>query len=191
MNISLNTNRNTQIRRPGTQVATLADEKKGEDAKPSAVDTFSTGAAKWGNRANTVIGAWNGGVGGAIAGGAIGLGTEAISAVIGAFNGTASFNWGTLLDTVTTTGISAAVGGGVGAVVGGVSTNLIGRGVGNFTGKAVKKFGGNENVGRAIGTVGTGVALGTVLGASVAGTNGALIALGAGALGGAVAFVNN
>lgn len=192
MNIQTSVNRGaSQIRRNPNPV-TLSDEKQGGDEpKPSAADTFGSGAAKWGGRANFAIGAWNGGVGGAIAGGAIGLGSEAIGAIMDVVKGTASFDLGTLVSTVTTTGLAAVIGGGVGAIGGGLIVGGVGKGIGNFTGKAVKKFGGNENVGKAVGTIGTGVALGTILGASVAGVNGAAIALGAGAIGGAVAFVNN
>lgn len=171
---------------------TLSDEKKGGDSpKPSAVDTFSAGAAKWGGRANFAMGAWTGGVAGVAGGAAIGLGKEAIGAVIGAINGTASFDFSSLLSTVATTGVYAAVGGVAGAGLGGAVTYGVGKTMGNIGGKTAKKFGGNENVGRAIGTVGTGVALGTVLGASVAGWNGAGVALGAAAVGGGLAFINS
>jgi hypothetical protein len=164
--------------------------KEGGD-KLSAIDAFSTGANKGGNVANTIIGAYNGAIAGAVTGGAIALGTNVISAAVGAISGSAPLNWGTLLETATSTGLWAVGGAAVGAVGGGILLNKTGDVFGNLGAKIAKKAGGNENVGRAIGTVGTGVALGTIVGASVLGWNGAVIALGAGAVGGGLAYLNN
>ena len=63
--------------------------------------------------------------------------------------------------------------------------------MGNIGAKAATKFGGSAEVGRAVGTVGAGVLLGTIAGAGVAGWNGAIVALGAGAVGGGLAYINN
>lgn len=174
-----------------TNSVTLAEAKKEEGDKLSAVDAFSTGANKGGNVANTIIGAYNGAIAGAVTGGAIALGTNVIGAAVGAISGSNPLNWGTLLSTVTSTGLWAAGGAVVGGVGGGILLNKTGDVFGNLGAKIAKKAGGNENVGRAIGTVGTGVALGTIVGASVLGWNGAIIALGAGAIGGGLAYLNN
>lgn len=166
------------------------EAKEGGD-KLSALDAFSQGANKGGNVANTIIGAYNGAIAGAVTGGAIALGTNVIGAAVGAISGSDPLSWGTLLSTVTSTGLWAAGGAVAGGVVGGVVLNKTGDVFGNLGAKIAKKAGGNENLGRAIGTVGTGVALGTIVGASVMGWNGALIALGAGAVGGGLAYLNN
>ncbi len=169
---------------------TLAAQPESGD-KLSALDAFSKGADKGGNVANTIIGAYNGGIAGAVTGGAIALGTNVISAAVGAISGSNPVGWGTLLETVTSTGLWAAGGAVVGAVGGGILLNKTGDVFGNLGAKIARKAGGNENLGRAIGTVGTGVALGTIVGASVMGWNGAVIALGAGAVGGGLAYLNN
>jgi hypothetical protein len=166
-------------------------EPKDGGPKLSALDAFSLGANKGGNVANTIIGAYNGAIAGAVTGGAIALGTSVISAAAGALTGSNPIGWGTLLSTVTSTGLWAAGGATIGAVGGGILLNKTGDVFGNLGAKVARKAGGNENLGRAIGTVGTGVALGTIVGASVLGWNGAVIALGAGAVGGGLAYLNN
>ena len=172
-------------------VTLSAQPEAKEGDKLSAVDAFSKGADKGGNIANTIIGAYNGAIGGAVTGGAIALGTNVVSAAIGAISGSNPLSWGTLLSTATSTGLWAVGGAAVGGVAGGVLLNKTGDVFGNLGAKIAKKAGGNENVGRAIGTVGTGVAVGTIVGASVLGWNGAVIALGAGAIGGGLAYLNN
>ena len=172
-------------------VTLSSEEKKADAPKPTALDAFSSGANKGGNYANTIIGAWNGAVGGAITGGAVALGANVISAGWGAISGSNPVSWGTLLSTVTSTGLWAAGGAVAGGVLGGVVMNKTGDFFGGIGASVARKAGGNENLGRAIGTVGTGVLAGTILGASVAGWNGAIIALGAGAVGGGLAYLKN
>ncbi len=158
---------------------------------PSPVDAFSSGATKGANTANTLIGVWNGGISGAITGGAIGLGTNVVTAIAGAVSGDASIGLGTLIDTATSTGIWALGGGVVGATVGGVVTNKAGKFLGGVGANIARKTGGNENLGRALGTMSAGVALGTIAGAGVAGINGAVVALGAGLAGGGLAYLKS
>lgn len=161
------------------------------EAKPTALDAFSSGANKGGNIANSVIGAWNGGLAGVVTGSALALGVNAVSAAYGAISGSNPLGWSTLLETATTTGLAALGGGAVGAVAGGFLLNKTGDFVGNIGANVARKTGGNENLGRAIGTVGTGVALGTIVGTSVLGVNGALISLGLGAAVGGYAYLNS
>jgi len=172
-----------------------AQEQRNEDAKPSAVDSFSSGAAKGGNYANFAIGAWNGGVSGLLVGATIGGAANLIGDIAGVIKGDVALSLGSVLNSALSTGMYAAGGAVAGGVVGGVAGGLMTRGVGKVMGnigaKTAEKFGGNPNVGRAIGTVGTGVALGTIVGAGIAGWNGAAIALGAGAIGGGLAFINS
>lgn len=165
-------------------------ESKGEENKPSALDAFSSGANKGANVANTIIGAWNGGIAGAVTGGAIALGTNVISAAAGAITGSNPLSWATLLDTATSTGLWAAGGGLVGAVAGGVILNKTGDFTGGIGANVARKLGGNENLGRAIGTVAPGVALG-IAGASMLGWNTAAIVGGAAAIGGGLAFLKS
>lgn len=182
---------NRSLVRSNSVTLAAAPEAKEEGDKLSALDAFSKGADKGGNVANTIIGAYNGAIAGAVTGGAIALGTNVISAAVGAISGSNPIGWSTLLSTVTSTGLWAAGGATVGAVGGGILLNKTGDVFGNLGAKIARKAGGNENLGRAIGTVGTGVALGTIVGASVLGWNGAVIALGAGAVGGGLAYLNN
>lgn len=177
--------------RPSQSELSAASEKGSAGDKLSTLDAISLGANKGGNVANTIIGAYNGALAGAVTGGAIALGTNVIGAAVGAISGANPISWGTLLETATSTGLWAAGGALVGGVAGGVLLNKTGDVFGNLGAKIAKKAGGNENLGRAIGTVGTGVALGTVVGASVLGWNGAVLALGAGAIGGGLAYLNN
>ncbi len=177
-----------------TVTAEAAVKEKTDEAgatKPTALDAFSSGANKGGNIANTVMGAWNGGLAGVVTGGAIALGANAVSAAYGAISGTNPLAWSTLLNTATTTGLAALGGGAVGAVAGGFLLNKAGDFAGNIGANIARKTGGNENLGRAIGTVGTGVALGTIVGTSVLGVNGALISLGLGAAVGGYAYLNS
>lgn len=178
-----------QIATPKAAAAPAAAKEDGN--KPSVVDSFSSGAAKGGNFANTAIGVWNGGVTGLIGGAAIGAGSSIIKAVSGAISGDAALGLSSLVDTALSAGLWAAGGAVVGGAAGGLITRGAGKAIGNFSAKATEKLGGNPNVGRAVGTIGTGVLLGTVVGAGVAGWNGAAIALGAGAIGGVVAAVNS
>jgi hypothetical protein len=171
--------------------ATFAEEKKADQPKLSAVDAFSSGANKGGNIANTVIGAWNGAIGGGITAGAIAAGANVVSAAVGAIAGNNPLSWGTLIHTAASTALWTAGGAVAGGVLGGVVMNKTGDFFGNIGGKIAKKAGGSEDLGRAIGTVGTGVLAGVAIGARVAGVNGALIALGAGVVGGGLAYLNN
>ncbi len=166
-------------------------ESKDEENKPSALDAFSSGANKGANVANTILGAWNGGIAGAFTGGAIALGTNVISAAAGAITGSNPLSWTTLIDTATSTGLWALGGGAVGAVAGGVILNKTGDFTGGIGANVARKLGGNENLGRAIGTLAPSVALGTIVGTSVLGWNGAVIALGAGAIGGGLAYLKS
>lgn len=179
------------LARPAAASALVGAPAAPQENALSALDAFSQGANKGGNVANTIIGAYNGALGGAVTGGALALGTNVVSAAIGAISGQAPLNWGTLLETATSTGLWALGGAAVGGVAGGILLNKTGDVVGNLGAKIAKKAGGNENLGRALGTVGTGVAMGTLVGASVMGWNGAVIALGAGAIGGGLAYLNN
>lgn len=176
------------------QAAAPAQEAK-QDNKPSAVDSFSSGAAKGGNYANFAIGAWNGGVSGLMVGATVGGAASLIGDIAGVIRGDVALSLSSVLQTALSTGMSAAVGAGVGGVAGGLVGGFATRGAGKFMGnigaKTAEKFGGNPNVGRAVGTVGTGVLLGTAIGAGVAGWNGAAVALGAGAIGGGLAFINS
>lgn len=171
--------------------AAKAEESSGEQNRPSALDAFSSGVNKGANVANTVLGAWNGGLAGAVTGGAIALGTNVIGAAAGAITGSNPLSWATLLDTATSTGLWALGGGAVGAVAGGVILNKTGDFTGGIGADVARKMGGNENLGRAIGTLAPSVALGTIVGTSVLGWNGAVIALGAGAIGGGLAYLKN
>ncbi len=187
MNITVGQNvsqLNTKLAPAKTAVAQPESEEK-----PSAVDSFSSGATRGANTANTLIGVWNGGISGAITGGAIGLGGSVISAAAGAISGNTPLSLGTLISTATSTGLWAVGGGVVGATVGGVVTNKTGKFLGNVGANVARKTGGNQNLGRAIGTMSAGVALGTIAGASVAGVNGAVLALGAGIAGGGLAYL--
>lgn len=183
--------------RPQTQIAPKAAPAQAEatEEKPSAADTFGSGAARGGNYANFAIGAWNGGVTGLMLGAGIGGGVSLVKDIVGAVRGDVSVSVSSILSTALSTGMHAAAGAGIGGVVGGVTGGLITRGagkvMGNIGAKTAEKFNGSPNVGRAIGTVGTGVVLGTVVGAGVAGWNGAAIALGAGAIGGGLAYINS
>lgn len=159
--------------------------------KPSAVDTVSAGVTKGANFANGAIGAWNGAVAGAVGGAAISLGGSAISTISGALHGTTHVTVGSLLHTAGSAGLWAAGGAVVGGVVGCYAVKGLGH-VGGAAGAAVaRKFGGSEKVGRAVGTVATGLALGGLVGLGVAGHSGAYLTLGAAALGGTIAFFKN
>ncbi len=175
---------------PTAPAAQAKETKEGEN-KPSALDAFSSGVDKGANIANTILGAWNGGIAGAVTGGAIALGTNVIGAAAGAITGSNPLSWSTLIDTAASTGLWAVGGGAVGAVAGGVILNKTGDFTGGIGANVARKFGGNENLGRAIGTLAPSVALGTIVGTSVLGWNGAVIALGAGAIGGGLAYLKN
>ncbi len=56
--------RNLAPKQAVTLSAAPAEAAPADGAKPSAVDAFSSGMNKGGNIANTVIGAWNGGIAG-------------------------------------------------------------------------------------------------------------------------------
>lgn len=175
---------------PTAPAAQAKEAKEGEN-KPSALDAFSSGVDKGANIANTILGAWNGGIAGAVTGGAIALGTNVIGAAAGAITGSNPLSWSTLIDTAASTGLWAVGGGAVGAVAGGVILNKTGDFTGGIGANVARKFGGNENLGRAIGTLAPSVALGTLVGTSVLGWNGAVIALGAGAVGGGLAYLKS
>lgn len=157
-------------------------------SQPDAVDTIAKGATKGANFANGLIGAWNGAVVGAVGGAAVGLGGSVISNGLGALHGTTHIGVGTLLHTVGQTGLWAAGGGIAGAAVGCFAAKGVGKVVGNFGAHVAEKLGAPASVGRAVGTVATGVALGSLVGLSVAGHSGAAIALGSAALGGTIAY---
>lgn len=156
--------------------------------QPDAVDTLSNGATKGANFANGLMGAWNGAVVGAVGGAAVGLGGSILSSGLGALKGTSQITIGSLLQTMGTTGLWAAGGGIAGAAVGCFAAKGLGKVVGGFGANVATKLGAKPSVGRAVGTIATGVALGTIAGLSVAGYNGAAITLGAAALGGTVAY---
>lgn len=181
-----------------TAVPKNEDKAVSDASKPSAADVVSTGATKGGDYANFAVGAWSGGTAGVIAGATVGtaisLGGDIVGAVASAVNGDFSTSVSAVLKSALTTGAYAAGGaiaGGVGlGLVGGFTARGTGRVMGNIGAKTAKKFGGNAEMGRAVGTLGTGVLLGTMAGAGVAGWNGALVALGAGAVGGGLAYIN-
>lgn len=156
--------------------------------QPDAIDITSNGATKGANFANGLMGAWNGAVVGAVGGAAVGLGGSILSSGLGALKGTSQITIGSLLQTMGTTGLWAAGGGIAGAAVGCFAAKGLGKVVGGFGASVATKLGGKPSVGRAVGTIATGVALGTIAGLSVAGYNGAAITLGAAALGGTVAY---
>lgn len=159
--------------------------------KPSAVDSVSAGVTKGANFANGAMGAWNGAVAGAVGGAAISLGGSAISTISGALQGTSNVTIGSLLHTAGSAGLWAAGGAVAGGVVGCYAAKGIGRVAGGFGASVAKKFGANENAGRAVGTVAAGLALGGLVGLGVAGHSGAYITLGAAAIGGAVSYFKN
>lgn len=160
----------------------------GDAPKPDAVDAFSSGASKGGNFANGLIGAWNGGVAGVVTGAAIGLGGSALSTGLGVLSGKTQVTLSTLMHTAGTAGLAAAGGGIAGALIGCFAAKGLGHVVGNIGASASQKFGGSAELGRAIGTVGTGVMLGTFAGLGVAGYHGAAVAATCAAVGGAVAY---
>lgn len=163
-------------------------ENPGPSNTPSTMDNVADGVSSWSGKANTLIGVYNGGVAGFLAGGAIGLGGSAIGAASTVLHG-GHLTWGTLAHTAGSAGTFALGGGAIGGLVGGVATHTLGKVVGNFGAGVASKVGASENVGRAIGTVGTGVALGTLTGLGVAGYNGAVVAFAASAIGACAGFV--
>jgi len=157
----------------------------------SGLDNFAAGATQGGNIANSVMGAYNGAIVGLIGGAAVGLGGSAIATGIGVLNGTTQVTVQSILASAGNATLFAAGGGLLGAAAGGLMTNWAGKFVGGLGARAAEKMGVNPNLGRAVGTIGTGVALGTLAGLSVGGVNGALLALGAGATMGVVSYLKN
>lgn len=184
---------------PQIQVARAASAapaaQSAEAPKPSHVDVASIGATKGADLANGLLGAYSMGTGlaltGAVAGTAISLGGDIISAVKGAISGDS----GVTISSILKAGLSAGMWGAGGAILGGAvgatSGFYLGRGVGRFAGNiagnATRKLNGNENLGRALGTVGSGLALAAFAGN---GTN-ALVVGGAATLGAVVHWANN
>ncbi|MGE0491657.1 MAG: hypothetical protein AB7S38_20765 [Vulcanimicrobiota bacterium] len=150
--------------------------------RPDVVDAFARGATGGGNLANSLIGAWNGGLVGLVGGAAAGAGSSVYAAVTNA----SSLNWDTALSTLGRAGVWAGVGGVAGAVVGGYVLNKVGDFAGNLCADICAKNNLPAEVGRAVGTVGTGVAVGALVGLGVAGYSGATVALVAGGVGGAL-----
>lgn len=170
-----------------------------EEAKPSAADIFSQGASNGADYANFAMGAYGAGSAGVMVGAGVGtaisLGGDIIGAVKSAIEGDFSTSVGEVLKGALKTGAYAAggaVAGGVGlGLIGGFTARGAGKIMGNIGAKTASKFGGSEDVGRAVGTLGTGIAMGAFAGAGVAGWNGAIIAAGAGAVGGGLAYINS
>lgn len=196
MNIQRTTNRPMQA--TAAKAPAAEAQPKQEEAKPSAIDAFSTGAYSYADTANGLIGAYAGGTGlaitGAVVGGAISAGGDIISAVGGMISGDSSVTLKGIWDAGLKAGAFAAGGAIGGGLIGGTTGFFVGRGasrfVGNISGSITEKLGGNENVGRAVGAVAVGALMGAK-GAGVLGYNAALITGGAAVAGGTISFARN
>jgi hypothetical protein len=184
--------------RPQQPAKAAAPAQPKEDVKPSAVDTFSAGAYSYADTANGIIGAYAGGTGlaiaGAAVGGAISLGGDIITAAKGALSGDAGLTLKGVLDAGLSAGAWAAGGAIGGLAVGGTTGFFIGRGasrfVGGIAGNITEKFGGNKNVGHAVGSMAVGALMGAK-GAGIMGYNAAMITGGAALAGGAINFARS